>query len=70
MPWGFLKSKRQLFLKRASQFMFDQIFFSQIEFWEEVKEDGAVEGKLPPPGYQHLERVNKSLSSGHFWFMD
>lgn len=35
MHWGFLKSNRQFFLKRASQFIFDQngSFFSQIEFW-------------------------------------
>lgn len=37
MHWGFLKSNRQFFLKRASQFVFDQngSFFSQIEAWVE-----------------------------------
>lgn len=48
MHWGFLKSNRQLFLKRASQFILDQngSFFSQIGAWVESERGRECERGL------------------------
>lgn len=73
MHWGFLKSKRQLFLTRASQFRFDQNdnFFSQSEFcagsgrgWESGKEIATY--WISATGYCR-ESINHLGSSPGLW---